>query len=233
MKRVVTDLVNLKGKVVLLRVDFNVPTDKTGRILDLSRVIKALPTIKHLIKQEAKVVLLSHMGRPKGYEITHSLWQIALILMQKLNTKVYFNNKVIGPEVREQIKGMGNGSVLLLENVRFYEEETANDKKFAQEIASMGDIFVNDAFGCSHRKHASVYGVARLLPNAIGLLMQKEIQTLTSVMEKPKRPFVAVIGGAKVPDKIGLLKVFVDKADTILIGGAMAYTFLMAKPCLC
>lgn len=229
MKRSVKDLVNLKGKVVLLRADFNVPLDGAGRIMDLNRVNESIPTIKYLIGQGAKVVILSHLGRPKGYEIRSSLWQISLILMKRLNTKVYFSNKVIGPEVKERIRSMKNGDVLLLENVRFYEEETACDMKFAREIASYGDLYVNDAFGCSHRKHASTYGLARVLPNAVGLLVEKETMVLTDAMENPKRPFVAIIGGCKVPDKIKILKKFVDVADTILIGGAMAYTFMLAK----
>ncbi len=229
MKRSVKDLVNLKGKVILLRADFNVPLDGAGRIMDLNRVNESIPTIKYLIGQGAKVVILSHLGRPKGYEIRASLWQISLILMKRLNTKVYFSNKVIGPEVKERIRSMKNGDVLLLENVRFYEEETACDMKFAREIASYGDLYVNDAFGCSHRKHASTYGLARVLPNAVGLLVEKETMVLTDAMENPKRPFVAIIGGVKVPDKIKILKKFVDVADTILIGGAMAYTFMLAK----
>lgn len=229
MKRVVTDLVNLKGKVVLLRVDFNVPVDKAGRLLNMNRVIKALPTIKYLSEQGAKVVLLTHLGRPNGYEIRLSLWSIALFIMKRLKASVYFCNKVIGDEVKEQIASMPEGGVLLLENVRFYPGETACDMNFAKELASYGDIYVNDAFGCSHRKHATTYGLARLLPNAIGFLMENEVTQLTKAMEAPKRPFVAIIGGAKVPDKIKLLKNFVDKADTIIIGGAMAYTFLMAK----
>lgn len=229
MKRTVKDLVDLKGKVVILRVDFNVPTDNVGRILDLNRVMQALPTIRYLVKHEARVVILSHMGRPKGYDIRKSLWPISLVLMKKLNTKVYFCNKAVGEEVKERVRNLANGTVLMLENVRFYHEETECDMKFAREIASYGDIYVNDAFGVSHRKHASTYGVARILPNAIGLLMEKEIGVLSQAMESPKHPFVAIIGGAKVPDKIKILKRFVDVADIILIGGAMAYTFMVAR----
>lgn len=229
MKRVVTDLVNLKGKVVLLRTDFNVPLDAQGRISNLNRVNEALPTIRYLMEQKAKVVILSHMGRPKGYEIRLSLWPLVMILMKKLKTNVYFSNKVTGEEVKQQIEAMNEGGVLLLENVRFYPGETACDMNFARELARLGDIYVNDAFGCSHRKHASTYGLARLLPNAIGLLMEKEVTALNNAMSNPKRPFVAVIGGAKVPDKIKLLRTLIDKADTILIGGAMAYTFLQAR----
>ena len=229
MKRTVKDLVGLKGKVVLVRVDFNVPIDSAGRILDLNRVLESLPTIKYLIEQQAKIVLLAHLGRPKGFEIRKSLWPISLELMRRLNTEVYFCNKVIGPEVRERVRTLSNGSVLLLENTRFYEEEDKCDMKFAREIASLGDVFVFDAFGCAHRKHATTYGIARVLPNAIGLLTEKEVSVLSAALEAPKRPFVAMIGGVKVPDKIKLLNKFVDEADVILIGGAMAYTFLLAQ----
>ncbi len=229
MKRTVQDLVGLKGKVVLLRVDFNVPLDTVGRILDLNRINKAIPTIKYLTEQKAKVVIISSLGRPIGYEVRSSLWQISLILMKKLGSKVYFSNKVYGDEVKVRIKTMEPGDVLLLENVRFYPEEKACDMKFARKISELGDIFVNDAFGTAHRKHASTYGIARLMPNAIGLLMEKEYNSISAAMESPKHPFVAIIGGTKVPDKIKILKRFVDVADTIIIGGAMAYTFLLAK----
>ena len=228
-KRTVKDLVNLKGKVVLLRVDFNVPIDDTGKILDSTRISNALPTIKYLIKQKAKVVLLSHLDRPKGYEIRKSLWPIAMILMKALPCNVDFSNTVIGEEARGRIANLKEGNVLLLENTRFYEQETVCDMEFAREIASMGDIFVNDAFGVAHRKNASNYGLARLLPNAMGLLMQKEVDILSKTIENPPHPFVAVLGGAKVKTKINILKKFIEKADVVLIGGAMAYTFLEAK----
>lgn len=229
MKRTIKDLVGLKGKVVLVRVDFNVPVDDNGRILDYTRVIEAKPTIKYLSEQGAKVVLLSHLGRPEGFDIRKSLWPIALYLMKSFPNKVYFSNHVIGPEAEGRVKAMNEGDILLLENVRFYEEEEKCDMNFARKIAKLGDIFVNDAFGVSHRKHASIYALARLLPNAIGLLMEKEITHLTQCLENPKRPFVAIIGGAKVKDKIKMLKKLLDVADTVLLGGAMAYTFLVAS----
>ena len=229
MKRTVKDLVNLKGKVVLVRVDFNVPLDSAGRILDTTRIDQALPTIKYLSEQGAKVVVMSHLGRPDGYEIRKSLWQISLILMEKLSCKVYFCNTVIGQEAKDRIKIMQDGDVLLLENLRFYPEETACDMKFAKEIASLGDLYVDDAFGVAHRKHASNYGVARILPNAIGLKIKKEMTTLTDSMENPKHPFVVIVGGAKVSSKIKILKKFVEICDTLMIGGAMAYTFLVAS----
>ena len=172
MKRTVKDLVGLKGKVVLLRVDFNVPIDDTGRILDSTRIIHALPTIRYLSKQGAKIVVISHLDRPEGYDIRKSLWPIALILMRKLTCNVSFCNSVVSEEARERIKALKDGNVLLLENIRFYEGELSCDKEFSKEIASLGDIFVNDAFGVAHRENASNFGVARLLPNAIGLLME-------------------------------------------------------------
>ncbi len=229
MKRTIKDLAELKGKVVLCRVDFNVPIDETGRILDATRIINALPTLNYLSGQGAKVVVLSHLDRPKGYDIRKSLWPIAVLLMNKIKANVTFCNSVIGQEVKNRIDAMKDGDVMLLENVRFYQGESECDMNFAKEIAALGQIFVNDAFGVAHRENASNYGVARLLPNAIGILMEKEINALSSFMEEPKKPFVAVLGGAKVETKIDILNRFVDKADTIIIGGAMAYTFLAAK----
>ena len=229
MKRTVKDLVNLEGKVVLVRCDFNVPIDDGGKILDNSRIIKSLPTIDYLVEQKAKVVLLSHLDRPNGFEIRKSLWPIALILKQKISAPVYFINKVVGNEVKEQIKHMENGSILLLENVRFYKEEVDCDMNFAKEIASLGDVFVNDAFGVAHRQHATTYALARLMPNAIGFLMEKEISALSKVVKNPERPFVVVIGGAKVSSKIKFILKLMDVADTLIIGGAMAYTFLVAS----
>ncbi len=229
MKRTVKDLINLEGKVVLLRVDFNVPLDDGGKILDTTRIKQSLPTIKYLIKQKAKVVLISHLGRPQGFEIRKSLWPIALILINALPTSVHFINKVYGEDVKKRIDEIGNGEVLLLENVRFYKEEVECDMEFAKKIASLGDYFVNDAFGVAHRKHATTYGLARLMPNAIGMLMEKEVQALSEAVENPKHPFVFVIGGAKVEGKINLILKLLDSADSIIIGGAMAYTFLVAS----
>ncbi len=229
MKRTVEDLANLKGKVVLLRVDFNVPLDEGGKILDATRIMQSLPTIKYLIEKQAKVVLISHLGRPEGYDIRKSLWPIALILMRLLPTSVYFSNKAIGKEVEERIKHMKNGDVLLLENIRFYEGEASCDMNFAKEIAKLGDVFVNDAFGVAHREHATTYGIARIMPNAIGFLMKKEITALQGAVENPKHPFVVIIGGAKVKGKIKFIMKLLEVADTLIIGGAMAYTFLVAS----
>ena len=229
MKRTIKDLVNLKGKVVLLRVDFNVPLDEGGKILDATRIKNELPTIRFLTSKGARVVILSHLGRPDGYDVRKSLWPISIYLSKNLKCGVSFSPTVLGEETRERIKLLKDGNVLLLENVRFYKEEEECDMKFAREIASMGDIFVNDAFGTAHRKHATTYGLARLLPNAIGFLMEKELTNLDTILNNPKRPFVVVLGGSKVGTKVKILERFIEKADTILIGGAMAYTFLKAK----
>ena len=229
MKRTVKDLKALKGKVVLLRVDFNVPQDDNGNITDATRIYNEIPTINYLSEQGAKIVIISHLGRPEGFEIRKSLWPVALFLTQHLKCNVSFCNTVLGDEAKERIKALKEGNVLLLENIRFYEGETTCDKKFSKQLASLGDFFVDDAFGVAHRENASNYGIARLLPNAIGLLMEKEVENLTKVIAEPKRPFVAVVGGAKVKSKVKILEKFIEKADVILIGGAMAYTFLKAK----
>lgn len=229
MKRSIKDISNLKGKRVLLRVDFNVPLDKNGKITDLTRIKSAFPTIKYLIDKGAKVILVSHLGRPEGYNIRLSLWPISLVLLRKFPGRVMFSQKTIGPEVKQQIEDMNDGTMLLLENVRFHKEEEENDKKFAKELASLADIFVDDAFGVTHRKHASNYGVAKLLPNAIGFLVENEVYTIKNAIETPKHPFVAIFGGFKVDDKIKAIYHIMETADTIIIGGAMAYAFLLAQ----
>ena len=229
MKRTVKDLAGLKGRVVLVRVDFNVPIDDAGEILDTTRIVNALPTIKYLVEKKARVVLMSHLDRPDGYDVRKSLWPVAMLLMKSLPCSVTFCNSLVGDEVKARIKAMSEGSVLLLENTRFFEGEVECSMKLSREIAKMGDLFVNDAFGAAHRKNASTYGVARVLPNAMGLLMEKEIDALGAAIDNPKHPFVAVVGGAKVKTKVAILRKFIEKADTIIIGGAMAYTFLKAK----
>ena len=229
MKRTIKDLVNLEGKRVLLRADFNVPMDNIGRILDRTRIEAEIPTIKYLVDRGAKVIICSHLGRPKGYDISLSLWPISLILLRYFPGKVQFSTKTVGDRVKEQINSMSNGSVLLLENTRFHEGEEKNDPTFVKQLASLADIYVNDAFGVCHRKHASTYGVARLLPNAIGFLVEKEIRVIEQAMQNSQRPFVAIFGGLKVEDKIDVLLNLLDMADTILIGGAMAYPFLVAN----
>lgn len=228
MKRTVKDLAGLKGRVVLLRVDFNVPVDERGEILDTTRIENALPTIRYLIEKKAKVVIMSHLNRPKGYDVRKSLWPIALILMRVLPCNVAFCNSVVGKEVEERISLLKEGNILLLENTRFFDGEVECDMTFAREIAKLGDVFVNDAFATAHRKNATTYGVARAMPNAIGLLMEKELNVLSRAMEEPKQPFVAVLGGAKIKTKVAILRRFIEKADSVIIGGAMSYTFLMA-----
>lgn len=229
MKRTIKDLTGLKGKVVLLRVDFNVPLNDNERIIDYTRIMAELPTIRYLSNEGARIVILSHLGRPNGFELKKSLWPVALFLMKRLKCNVDFCNKVVGQEVKDRISALKDGNVLLLENVRFYEEETNNDRNFAREIASYGDIYVNDAFATAHRQNVTTYGLATILPNATGLLMERELRELDSLLTDPERPFVAIVGGAKVKDKLPVLSALVDKVDTLIIGGAMAYTFLKAK----
>ncbi len=229
MKRTIKDLVGLKGKVVLVRVDFNVPMDEGGKILDNTRIKNVIPTIEYLTKQEARVVLLSHLGRPKSFDTKKSLYPVAIELMKRLECNVDFINAVVGSEVKKKIKNLKEGNVLLLENTRFYKEEDKCDMDFAREIASYGDIFVNDAFGSAHRKNATGFALARVLPNAIGFLMEKEIENLSLAIKEPKRPFVAILGGAKVDTKIKVIEKFIEKADCLIIGGAMAYTFMLAR----
>lgn len=229
MKRSIRDLVNLEGKRVFLRTDFNLPMNKVGKITDTTRLISALPTIRYLVEHGAKVIICSHLGRPKGFDFRLSLWQISLLLMKYFPGKVSFSHKVVGDEVKKQVECMSNGSILLLENVRFCKEETQNDPEFAKQLASLADLYVSDAFGTIHRKHASTYGVARLLPNAIGFLVENELNIITNALEQPQKPFVAIFGGAKVKDKILAIRNIMKTADVILIGGAMAYSFMMAQ----
>ncbi|HBL67210.1 MAG TPA: phosphoglycerate kinase [Firmicutes bacterium] len=219
-----------KGRRVLVRVDFNVPQDDTGAIADDTRIRAALPTIQLLRERGGKVILVSHLGRPKGKVAEkYRMDPVAKRLSELLGTSVTKLNDCIGPEVEQAIAGMQPGDVVLLENVRFYAEEEANDPEFAKKLAGLADLFVNDAFGTAHRAHASTEGVAKVLPGVAGLLMQKEIETMGKALEDPARPFVAVLGGAKVSDKIGVIKNLLTKVDVLLIGGGMAYTFLKAK----
>lgn len=229
MKKTIKD-VELSGKKVLLRVDFNVPIDENGVITDDTRIKLELPTIKYLLQQNAKLIICSHLGRPNGQKnLKYSLLPVAKYLVKELIGRVYFVNDCIGQEVQKKVESLQNGEVLVLENVRFYNDEEENDPIFCNELASLADIYVNDAFGTAHRKHASTYGVAKLLPNAVGLLMGKEINAIKSVIDNPTRPLLAIVGGAKVSDKINLLEHLITKCDKILIGGGMAFTFLKAK----
>ena len=229
MLKTIRDLKNLKGKRVLLRADFNVPLDKDGDILDENRITAELPTIEYLIKQGARVVICSHLGRPKGYDKYLSLFSVAVRLMKHFPNKVRFCDKTIGPEAERAAASLKDGEILLLENTRFDPREKANDRVFAESLAKLGDIYVNDAFASAHRKHASTYGVALKLPSAIGFLVEKEVNVFEKALSKPQRPFVAIFGGVKVEDKLGMISSVIDKADVILIGGAMAYTFLLSK----
>jgi 3-phosphoglycerate kinase len=225
---------DVRGKRVLVRVDFNVPTEIRGgkfRITDDTRIRESLPTINYLRKHGAKVILMSHFGRPKGKPVEkYSLRPVAEYLHSLIHQPVIFSRDTIGEVPREIIEHMENGDVAMLENVRFHPGEEANDPNFAKVIAGLGDVYVNDAFGAAHRAHASTVGITRFVPKStMGLLMEKELKHLREGLEKPAKPFVVILGGAKVSDKIGVLKALMEKADTILIGGAMANTFLKAQ----
>lgn len=228
-KKMIQD-VDVKGKRVLMRVDFNVPMNEQGEISDDTRITAALPSIRYLLEQGAKVILMSHLGRPKG-QVVESMRMdpVARRLGELLNQPVIKINDCVGPEVAAVVEKMQDGDVMLLENVRFYAEEEANDPEFAKKLASLGDLYVNDAFGTAHRAHASTEGVARHLPAVAGFLMEKELKFLGSAVNNPKRPFAAILGGAKVKDKIAVIESLLNKVDTLIIGGGMAYTFLKAK----
>jgi phosphoglycerate kinase len=262
-KKTVAD-VDVKGKRVLMRVDFNVPLEGE-QITDDRRIVQAMPTIKSVIERGGRVILMSHLGRPKGGpEAKYSLKPVAARLAELVNqcqavphpkgegrnvtdlhitkdpdekkadthSRVLFASDCIGPEVEKAAKDLPNGDVLLLENLRFHKGEEKNDANFAQQLAKLGDIYVNDAFGTAHREHASTFGVAQLMqgkPRVIGFLIQKELKFLGDAIKNPKRPFVAILGGAKVSDKINVIEKLLEKADQLLIGGAMAYTFFLAQ----
>lgn len=228
-KKTVKDIV-LKGKRVIMRADFNVPV-KNGEITDDTRIRAALPTVKYILDQDGtSLILMSHLGRPKGsVKPELSLKPVALRLKELLGVPVIMAPDCIGSDVLKMAKDLKAGEVMLLENLRFHPEEEKNDPAFAKELASMGDVFVNDAFGTAHRAHASTEGIAHDLPAVAGFLMEKEIKFLGGVLENPERPFVAIIGGAKVSTKIGVLKSLLKKATSIIIGGGMSYTFLKVQ----
>lgn len=220
--------IDVKGKKVLARCDFNVPL-KDGEITNDKRIVAALPTIKYLMEHGAKVILCSHLGRPKGeYKPEFSLAPVAKRLSEYLGVEVKLaeDAEVVGPNAKAMAAELKDGEVMLLENVRYRAEETKNEENFSKELASLADIFVNDAFGTAHRAHCSTTGVAAYLPAVCGYLIQKEIKFMGGALANPKRPLVAILGGAKVSDKIGVIENLIDKCDTIIIGGGMAYTFM-------
>lgn len=229
-KKNVEDL-KVSGKRVIVRVDFNVPLDKkTGAITDDKRIRGALPTISYLVKNQAKVILVSHLGRPKnGPEAAFSMKPAAERLAELIGQPVVLASDVIGEDAKAKAAALKDGEILMLENVRFHKEETKNDPTFAAELASLADLYVNDAFGTAHRAHASTAGLANFLPSASGYLIQKELEIMGKALSEPVRPFVAILGGAKVSDKIGVIENLIDKADAIIIGGGMAYTFFAAQ----
>lgn len=228
-KKTVEDI-QVSGKRVLVRVDFNVPQDETGAITDDRRIRAALPTIKYLIDHNARVILASHLGRPKGGpEPKYSLAPVATRLSELLGKMVPLAPDSVGDAVAAQVDTLKDGDVLLLENVRFYPEEETNDPEYAKKLASLAEVYVNDAFGTAHRAHASTEGVAHILPAVAGFLLKKELDYLGNNVDNPKRPFVAILGGAKVKDKIPVIESLLPKVDTLIICGGMAFTFYKAK----
>ena len=228
-KKTVKDI-DLKGKKVFVRCDFNVPMDEKQNITDNTRIVAALPTIKYLLEQDCKIILASHLGRPKGeVKPEFSLAPVAKELSKLLNKEVIMAKDVIGEDATNKAENLKEGEIMLLENVRFHREETDNDPEFAKKLASMAEVYVNDAFGAAHRAHASTAGIAQYLPAVSGFLIEKELTVLGNAINNPERPFMAILGGAKVSDKIGVIDSLLDKVDTLMIGGGMAYTFFKAQ----
>ena len=228
-KKTIRDI-DFKGKKVLVRCDFNVPMDENQNITDNRRIVAAIPTIKYLLENNCAIILCSHLGRPKGeFKPEFSLKPVAKELSRLLDIDVKMAKDVIGEDAKKLASNLQQGEIMLLENVRFHREETDNDENFAKELASLAEIFVNDAFGASHRAHASTAGVAKFLPAVSGFLIEKELNFLGNAITNPERPFVAILGGAKVSDKIGVIDSLLEKVDTLMIGGGMAYTFFKAQ----
>ncbi len=229
MKKTVKD-VDVRSKRVLVRVDYNVPLDAQGNVSDDKRITASLPTIRYLLEQGARIILCSHLGRPKGeVKKEFSLAPVAKRLKELLpNVNIYFASDCIGEEAQQKAAALKDGEILLLENLRFHKEEEKNDPEFAKKLASLAEIYVSDAFGTVHRAHASTAGVAAYLPAVAGFLIGKELSIMGGALENPERPFVAILGGAKVADKIGVITNLLNKCDTLLIGGGMAYTFFKA-----
>lgn len=231
MKKTVKDLGNIRGKKVLVREDLNVPLDENLNITDDTRIRAALPTINYLRERGAKVIVVAHLGRPKGqFKDEMRLTPVAERLAKLLDIPVIKIDDCIGEQVKEKTQKMQEGDVALLENIRFYKEETDNDPEFAKKLSELADIYVNDAFGAAHRAHASTEGVAKHLSCSVsGLLMEKELEALGGILQAPQRPFVAIVGGSKISTKIGVLESLINKVDTLILGGGMTYTFLKAK----
>lgn len=230
-KKTLKDM-DVKGKKVLVRVDYNVPMDSEGEITDDIRIRSSLPTVEYLLENGAAVILMSHLGRPKGEpKKEFSMLPVANKLSQLLKKEVVFadDDSVVSDRVKEMASGLNPGGVMLLQNTRFRKEEEKNEDDFAKELASLADLYVNDAFGTSHRAHASNVGVSKYLPSALGYLVEKEVSIMGKALDNPERPFVAILGGAKVSDKIGVIENLLSKVDAIIIGGGMAFTFLRAK----
>lgn len=228
-KKTIRDI-DLKGKKVLVRCDFNVPLDENRTITDNRRIVGALPTIQYLLEQNCKVILCSHLGRPKGeVKKEFSLAPVAKELSKLLNKEVKLAEDIVGESAKELTSNMNNGEIVLLENVRFDKREEKNEEELSKELASLAEVYVNDAFGTAHRAHSSTTGVANYLPAVSGFLIEKELEFMGGALQNPQRPFVAILGGAKVSDKIAVIENLLDKVDKILIGGGMAYTFLKAQ----
>ena len=227
-KKTVRDI-DVKGKRVFLRCDFNVPFDEKGNITDTKRIDESLKTIKYLIDNDAKLILCSHLGRPKnGFEDKLSLKPVAKYLKEVLGRDVKLAKDVAGEDTKRIVNSLKPGEICMLENIRFEDGERSNSPEFAKKLASLADVCINDAFGASHRAHASTAGVAKLLPAGYGFLIEKEISTMSRILNNPKRPFVSILGGAKISDKIGVINSLLDKVDVLIIGGGMSYTFANA-----
>jgi len=227
MKKSIRNL-DVKGKKVLLRVDFNVPMDG-DKIVDNNRIVASLPTINYLLENGARVILISHLGRPDGQvNPKYSLKPCCEELKRLLNKDILFIDDFKATGTKKLIDSLSDGDICMLENIRFYKEEEENDEKFALKLSKLGDLYVEDAFACTHRKHASTYALAKLLPNAVGFLIEKELQAFDKVLNNPEKPFVAVLGGAKVKDKLPIIENILDKVDTLIIAGGMSYTFTKA-----
>ena len=223
--------INFSGKKVLLRVDFNVPIDEQGNITDDTRIRESLPTIDKLLSDGAAIIIMAHFGRPKdGFDPKLSLAPVAKYLSQVLNREVLFTQELLGEKVSEMARNLKGGEVFLLENIRFYPGETKGDKELAQQLAQLGDCYVNDAFGAAHREHSSTATIAQFFPNDkyFGLLMENEVRNLTLLMQNPQRPFTAIIGGSKISTKIDILENLIPIVDNMIIGGGMRYTFTKA-----